>query len=107
MKPPQLVRLVPGEGKGPGEITIALPMDVQAFARFISPLGKAGWVFPIRRDDVPPELADVPESLIEIAKLALDGVNTDSENHKQWYLGEILERCGVQFPEQLERGVPG
>lgn len=102
----QAVRLVAPEGASAGEIVIALPMDVQLFARFAAPLGKAGWVIPDRHDHGSQDLADVPEFLYDIAKLAWEGVTYDGEHHKQWFLAEILERCGVPFPEALERGVP-
>lgn len=106
MKVPQAVRLVPPEGKESGEIIVMLPMDVTLFGRVTAALGKAGWLLVDRRQDVPAELADVPDLYFEIAKLAWEGVTYDGERNKQWCLAEILERCGVQFPEQLERGVP-
>ncbi len=33
----------------------------------------------------------------DIVELATDGLLTDGEHHKQWYLEQILERLGINL----------
>jgi len=55
------------------------------------------------------------ELLFEIAKICIDGLCTDGDHHKQWYLEEVLKKLGfseealTMFRDhyQYERGRPG
>jgi len=41
----------------------------------------------------------------ELVKLLVDGLKTDGEHHKQWYLEEALKKIGFPVEELKEYGV--
>ena len=44
--------------------------------------------------------------LVTIEEIASEALQIDGAHHKQWYLEQILEQCGWEEPEELQRTCP-
>lgn len=44
--------------------------------------------------------------VVRIEELALEALQIDGSHHKQWYLEKILEVCGWEDPEELQKACP-
>ena len=58
-----------------------------------------------KEDDLEYTVAGLVDGLIKIKDLALEGLCTDGEHHKQWYLAEILRNLDPnKYQELREEG---
>jgi hypothetical protein len=85
----QVVRLDHPHG---GWVALGLPMDASHAGAIMRTVGELGFEFGDR---------------IDVLGLLVEGLHTDGESHKQWYLAEVLRRLGGTLPEGIEEGMPG
>lgn len=54
-------------------------------------------------EEIGSALVEIESCVEQIIGLATDGLLTDGSHHKQWYLEQILEVCGIDLKKLREK----